>query len=77
MLEKVKYDIGNKVRAKVNYINDSLKEVNGVVRVIEIDGENNIIRYQLHIEPAEFDKKMGCTGSIGYVDQDDILELID
>lgn len=75
MLENIKYDVGNKVRAKVNYINDSRKEVEGIIRGIEIDGENNSIKYKLLIEPTDLDRKMGCTGSIGYVWQEDILCL--
>ena len=75
MLENIKYDVGNKVRAKVNYINDSRKEVKGIIRGIEIDGENNSIKYKLLIEPTDFDRKMGCTDSIGYVEQEDILCL--
>ena len=75
MLENVKYDIGNKVRAKVNYMNGSRKEVDDVIRGIEIDGEENSIKYKLLIDPTDFDRKMGSTGSIGYVGQEDILEL--
>ncbi len=75
MLEKVKYDIGTKVRTKVHFMNDRRREVEAVICGIEIDGEKNEIKYKIHMEPDEFDKKMGSTGSTGYVDQDDIISL--
>lgn len=73
MLEKVKYDVGTKVRAKIHYLNDPRSEVEAVICGIEIDGKKNKIKYKIDIPPTEEDKKIGCTGSIGYVDQDDIL----
>lgn len=75
MLEKIKYDIGTKVRAKINYMNDPRREVDAVICGVEIDGEKNRINYKIHIEPIEKDRKMRCTGRVGYVDQEDILSL--
>lgn len=75
MLEKVKYDIGTKVTAKIHYMNDLRREVDAVICGIEIDGENNTIKYKIHIEPTEYNKKMGSTGSTGYIDQEDILKV--
>ena len=75
MLEKVKYDIGTKVRTKVHFLNDSRKEVEAVICGITIDGEKDKIKYKIHMEPTEFYRSMGSTGSTGYVDQDDILSL--
>lgn len=75
MLEKVKYDIGTKVRTKIHFMNDSRKEVDAVICGINIDGEENRIRYKIHMKPTELHKSMGSTGSTGYVDQDDILNL--
>lgn len=73
MLEEVKYDVGIKVRAKIHYMNDPRDEVDAVVCGIKIDGEKNKIKYKIHMEPTKEDREMGCTGSEGYVDQDDIL----
>lgn len=73
MLEKVKYDIGTKVRARIHYMNDPRNEVDAVICGIEIDGEENKIKYKINIPPTEEDKEMGCTGSIGYVDQNDVI----
>lgn len=76
MLEKVKYDVGTKVRSRIHYMNDPRREVDAVICGIEIDGEKNKIKYKIDIPPTEEDKKMGCTGSTGYVDQDDILNSL-
>ena len=75
MLEKVKYDVGTKVRTNIHALNDPRSEVDAVICGISIDGEKNTIKYKIHIEPTEFHKSMGSTGSTGYVDQDDILSL--
>lgn len=75
MLENVKYDIGTKVRTKIHYMNDPRDEVDAVVCGIEINGEKNKIKYKIHMEPTKEDREMGCTGSVGYVDQDDILNM--
>lgn len=75
MLEKVKYDIGTKVRARIHYINDPRSEVEAIICGIEIDGEKDEIKYKIHMEPSEDEKEMGCTGSIGYIAQDDILSM--
>lgn len=77
MLEKVKYDIGERVRAKVNYKNDPRKEVEGIICGVEIDGETNKIKYKINIELTEQDKNMGCAGGIGYISQEDILRMTD
>ena len=77
MLGNVKYDIGEKVRAKVNYQNDLRKEVSGVICGIELDGKTGKIKYKLRIEPTQQEKDMGCTGSIGYVNQEDIFRMTD
>lgn len=73
MLEKVKYDIGTNVRVKIHYMNDPRSEVDAVICGIEIDGEKRRIKYKINMEPTEDDRKMGCIGSTGYVDQEDIV----
>lgn len=75
MLEKVKYDIGTKVRAEIHYMNDPRSEVEAVICGIEIDVKKNKIKYMISIEPTEEEKEMGCTGSTGYIDQDNILNV--
>ena len=75
MIEKVKYDISTKVKAKIHYMNDRKREVEAVICGIEIDGENNTIKYKIHMEPTEGEKKMGCTGTTTYINQDDVLSL--
>ena len=42
---------------------------------MEIIDETDNIKYKIWFEPEESSKKQGCTGCIGYVDQDDILGL--
>lgn len=75
MLEKVKYDIGTKVMAKIHYMNDPRDEVDAVICGIEIDGENNKINYKINMDPTKEDREIGCTGYVGYVDQNDILSV--
>ena len=56
MLEKVKYDVGTKVRAKIHYLNDPRSEVEAVICGIEIDGKKNKIKYKIDIPPTEEDR---------------------
>ena len=70
---KNKYNIGDKVRTKIHYANDQRKEVEAVIHGVELDG--NIIKYNIHFDANEYDKEYGCTGCIGYVGEEDILEL--
>lgn len=73
MLEKVKYDIGTKVRAKTHCLNDPRSEVDAVICEIRVGSD--MIGYSIKIPPTEEYKKNGCTGCTGYVNQDDILGL--
>lgn len=70
---KNKYNIGDNVLAKINYMNDNRAEIEAVIYGIEFVEETNSIRYKIHFEPNEFDKKQGCTGCTGYVDDIDII----
>lgn len=72
----IKYRIGDRVKAKVNYQNDQRNEVEAVIYGVEIDSNIDRIRYKIHMEPTEFDKKMGCTGCTGCVYQENILGLL-
>ena len=71
---KNKYNIGNKIRTRIHYLNDSRKEVDAIICGIKI--EENTVKYEIDFVPNEYDKEMGCTGCNGYVDQDDILGSI-
>lgn len=72
----VLYNIGDKVRTKIHYLNDKRTEVEAIIRGVELDDKTNIIRYKIRFEPEEFSKKQGCTGCHGYVDQNDIISII-
>ena len=72
-----KYNLGDKVRTKIHYDNDKRKEVDAIIRGMEIIDETDNIKYKIWFEPEESSKKQGCTGCIGYVDQDDILDYAD
>ena len=75
-MANIKYKIGDTVRTKINYLNDKRTEVEATIRGVELEDDGNI-KYKIHIEPDEHDKKYHptCTGSTGYVDQDDIIKL--
>ena len=73
--QKNKYNIGDNVRAKIHYQNDTRTEVDAVIRGIELDDKTNEVRYKIWFEPDDFDKEQGCTGCHGYIGQDDILCL--
>lgn len=70
------YNIGDTVRTKINYENDERDEVEAVIRGIELQEWTNNIRYKIWFEADEYHKKQGATGCIGYINQDDILEVI-
>lgn len=73
-----KYNLCDKVRTKIHYKNDNRKEVDAFIRGIElvdgVDGTDKI-RYKIWFESDEFDKKLGSTGCIGYISQEDIIGL--
>ena len=69
-----KFNIGDKVRTKIHYQNDSRTEVEAIIRGVELEDDTDNVRYKIHFEPEEFDKGV-CTGCTGYVNQDDIIEL--
>ena len=73
-MAEVKYNIGDKVRTKIHYMNDKRTEVDAVIRGINLD-DTDTIKYKIHFDPDDFHKKQGSTGCEGYVDQNDILEL--
>lgn len=70
-----KYNIGDKVRTKIYYQNDSRTEVDAIIRGVELDDESDIVRYKIRFNATDYDKKQGCTGCIGYVCQDWIIDL--
>ena len=71
---KNKYNIGDKVKTKIHYQNDKRKEVEAIVVGIELENETNI-KYKIEFEPEEPDKKIGCTGCEGYINESDIIDL--
>lgn len=72
-IKNIKYNIGERVRAKINYQNNSRKEVEATIIGIILDDEYGL-RYKIHIPPEDFEREMGCEGDIGYVSDDQILE---
>ena len=56
----MKYNIGDKVICRINYMNDSRKEVEAIICGITKDGD--IIKYQINFEPDEYSKNQGATG---------------
>lgn len=71
----VRCNIGDKVRTKIHYENDSRREVEAVIYGVWLDDETNTIKYEIHFEPDELHKNQGSTGCRGYIKQDDILEI--
>lgn len=55
--------------------NDNRKEVDAFIRGIELVDETDGIRYKIWFESDKFDKKLGSTGCIGYISQEDIIGL--
>lgn len=70
-----KYNIGDNVRTKIHYQNDTRTEVDAIIRGVELDDETNEVRYKIWFEPDDFHKRQGSTGCRGYIGQDDILCL--
>ncbi len=70
-----KYNVGDKVRAKIHYQNDRRKEVEATILGVELENKTDNVKYKIHFEPEEYDKEQGCTGCEGYVYQDDVIEL--
>ena len=80
-MAKNKYNIGDKIRAKVNYMNDNRKEVDATIIGIELDTNTNDIKYKIKFEPKFFIKKQRrikiqpCTGCVGYITEVDVIKL--
>ena len=70
-----KYNLCDKVRTKIHYENDNRKEVDAFIRGIELVDETDEIRYKIWFGSDKFDKKLGSTGCIGYISQEDIIGL--
>ena len=71
---KNKYNIGDKVKTKIYYQNDTRKEVEAVIIGVELDNET-YVKYKIKFEPEELDKEQGCTGCEGYINETDIIDL--
>lgn len=69
-----KYDIDDRVRVRINYENDTRKEVDATICAIEITRDST--RYKIEFEPEKHDKKQGCTRCEGYVKEDCIIEKL-
>lgn len=70
-----KYNLGDRVRTKIHYKNDKRTEVDALIYGMEIIDAHGNIRYKILFESDALEKKQGCTGSSGYVDQEDIIGL--
>ena len=69
-----KYNVGDRVKTKIHYQNDKRKVVEAIIIGVELENETNI-KYKIEFEPEELDKKQGCKGCEGYIDESDIIEL--
>ena len=69
-----KYNVGDKVRAKINYLNDRRKEVEAAILGVELERGTDKVKYKIHFEPEYWEKEQGCTGCEGYINEDDIIE---
>lgn len=76
MIKKNKYNIGDRIKGKIRYSNDTRKEIEAIILGAEFVDKINIIRYKIEFEPEEFDKKQGCTGCEGYILESDIIDLL-
>lgn len=70
-----RYNLCDKIRTKIHYENDNRKEVDAFIRGMELVDETDEIRYKVWFEPEEFHKKLGSTGCIAYISQEDIIGL--
>lgn len=70
-----KYNLNDKVRTKIHYKNDNREEVDAFICGIELVDGTDEIRYKIWFEPEKFDEKLGSTGCIGYISQEDIIGL--
>lgn len=70
-----KYNIGDKVRVKTNYRNIKRREVEATITSVVLETNPDNVKYKIHIESEELEKREGCTGYGGYIDEDNIIEL--
>lgn len=73
---EIKYNIGDRIRTRIHYQNDRRKEVEAIIRGVELEDDTDNIKYKIWFEPEESHKKFGSTGCRGYINQDDIIGLI-
>ena len=71
---KNKYNIGDKIKTKIHYQNDKRNEVEAVILGVELENETNV-KCKIEFEPGEIDKKQGCAGCEGYINESDIIDL--
>ena len=77
MLRTSMYSIGDRVRTRIHYKNDSRSEVEAEIKNIVFGSNKDDIRYEIAFEADENSrKKYGCTGCSGYVFQDDVIEVL-
>lgn len=70
-IPKNKFNIGDTVIAKVNFINDPRNIVDATIYGVYL--ENDTIKYKIQFEPTEKDKKKGCTGCNSVIKEEDII----
>lgn len=73
MIKKNKYNIGDRVKVKINYKNDTREEIEAIILGAEFVYEINSIRYKIEFEPTKSEKKQSCTKCSGYVLESDIV----
>ena len=73
---KNKYSIGDKIRARIHYQNDRRTEVEATILSIELDSRNDNAKYKIKFAPEDPAVELGCTGCEGYINQEDIIEVL-
>ena len=75
MIIRNRYNVGDKVRVKTKYKNYKRREVEATITGVILEVNPNNVKYKIHIESDELEKKQGCFGYGGYIDEDNIIEL--
>ena len=74
-----KYDIKDKVRTKIHYMNDTRTEVNAIIRGIDISDYGKNIKYEIAFTSNKKSSKEIRTNALdctGYVEENDIIEVL-
>lgn len=71
---KNKYGVGDKIKTRIHYRNDSRTEVDAVI--IDIMPEKDKVDYKIEFDGTPMEKTHGCLGCEGYINENDIISRI-